>query len=626
MIIELLKDDKLTISDFGSKLQPRHRFQLTNWGFQKENSEFCCLDKQILLKIVPYFQKEGIPFKLSNSCQSLMETIRKSQQKFFNLLKKCQGFKDGEFDRTDFADHLNFLTANVPRKLKDHQEKASYHLWLAQNGANFSVPGAGKTSVVLSVYERMRLTDKVNVLLVVGPPACFGPWKNEFHDTLGRKPDCKILAGGNKSQRKSAYYKILGTSDLYLTTFQTLMNDQEEVTSFLKSNAIRAFLIIDEAHYIKRINGNWANAVLNVAKDAVHRCVLTGTPIPKSYSDLYNLFDFLWPDNNPISLEDKHRLDTLEKDHSSEEAASILEPAVGPLFYRVRKSELGLKEQVTKLEVVKMNPEERRVYDAIFEKIRDYSTRDYLKNIDFVEKLIRGRMVRLRQCLSFTKLLSAALVDYDEELIPDDSDLKSVIHHYGERELPGKLTRLLELVENFQEQGKKVVIWAHFIGTIELIETTLRDAEFRCKKIIGETPIERTSMAEEETREKIRDEFVDSESGLDILLANPAACAESISLHKTCHNAIYYDLSYNCAQYLQSLDRIHRVGGSENQKAYYYILQYEDTIDSDIYSNLEQKAQRMYGIIDGDYNIYSLDMFDETDELAAYKELFQPIQ
>ena len=74
------------------------------------------------------------------------------------------------------------------------------------------------------------------------------------------------------------------------------------------------------------------------------------------------------------------------------------------------------------------------------------------------------------------------------------------------------------------------------------------------------------------------------------------------------------------------LDRIHRVGGSENQEAYYYILQYEDTIDPDIYSNLDQKAQRMYAIIEGDYNIYSLDMFEDSDELAAYKQLFPQIQ
>jgi len=131
-----------------------------------------------------------------------------------------------------------------------------------------------------------------------------------------------------------------------------------------------------------------------------------------------------------------------------------------------------------------------------------------------------------------------------------------------------------------------------------------------------------TTVSDEETRERIRDEFVDANSGLDILVANPAACAESISLHKTCYHAIYYDLSYNCAQYLQSLDRIHRVGGSEINQAHYYFLQYENTIDRDIKANLEQKAVKMYDIIDEDYGIYSLDMFEEDDEIKAYERLF----
>ena len=43
------------------------------------------------------------------------------------------------------------------------------------------------------------------------------------------------------------------------------------------------------------------------------------------------------------------------------------------------------------------------------------------------------------------------------------------------------------------------------------------------------------------------------------LIALPQACSESISLHKACQNAIYYDLNYNAAEFLQSLDRIHRV-------------------------------------------------------------------
>lgn len=76
------------------------------------------------------------------------------------------------------------------------------------------------------------------------------------------------------------------------------------------------------------------------------------------------------------------------------------------------------------------------------------------------------------------------------------------------------------------------------------------------------------------------------------------------------------------AQYLQSLDRIHRVGGSETHQANYYFLQYANTIDSDIKGNLERKAQKMYDLIEEDYGVYSMDMFAEDDEVEAYERLF----
>ena len=154
-----------------------------------------------------------------------------------------------------------------------------------------------------------------------------------------------------------------------------------------------------------------------------------------------------------------------------------------------------------------------------------------------------------------------------------------------------------------------------------MIARHLRESGFACKLIYGGTPIEQASLEEEETREQIRSEFIEAGSGLDILVANPAACGESISLHKTCFHAIYYDLSYNCAQYLQSLDRIHRVGGSETNQANYYFLQYADTIEEDIRQNLENKATKMREVIDEDYSICSLDMFEENDDTQAYERL-----
>ena len=130
-------------------------------------------------------------------------------------------------------------------------------------------------------------------------------------------------------------------------------------------------------------------------------------------------------------------------------------------------------------------------------------------------------------------------------------------------------------------------------------------------------------MAQDQTRERLINRFKDPESGLDLLIANPGACAESISLHKTCHHAIYYDLSYNCAQYLQSLDRIHRVGGSETQEAHYYFLQNKSAIDSDVMSNLDRKVEKMFGVLD-DHVPRPDSVGDENqEEIEAYERLFE---
>jgi SNF2 family DNA or RNA helicase len=568
--------------------------------------------------------KEEIEYSVTPDCEKFFSELKKKHANFERIKLLCKKYKDGIFDNEKFSEFAEFINKNIQRKLKSHQIKASYHLYLLGNGANFSVPGSGKTTVVLTAYEKLKCEGKVNLLFIVGPPSCFGPWRTEFEETFGRQPKWRILAGGDQTIRKSEYFSPYSqNAELYLTTFQTLLNDQEEVITFLHRKDIKAFLVIDEAHYVKQINGNWANAVLGISEHAKYRCVLTGTPLPKGYSDIFNLFDFLWPNDEPIDSTTKIKIQLQEESHDETSARETLKTTIGALFYRVRKSELGLIPPIFHPPIVlDMNQYERLIYNAIENKIRNYSKEDYLKNIDLIRKLRRGRIVRLRQCSSYVKLLSTAVENYNEELIEDKSDLLQIIYDYDNLEIPAKLEFLMKFVKDLQKNRQKVVIWANFINTLKLIRDQITRLGCYCKLIYGDTPIEQTSLQSEESREKIRDEFVDPNSGLDILIANPAACAESISLHKTCYNAIYYDLSYNCAQYLQSLDRIHRVGGSETHQANYYFLQYKNTIDNDIKGNLERKAQKMYDLIEEDYSVYSMDMFDEDDEVDAYERLF----
>ncbi|MCX5991886.1 MAG: DEAD/DEAH box helicase [Chloroflexi bacterium] len=629
MIVVDLKDGVLSLHAVQAKLKPNQISQIRFWGFTNVSitDTYTLSSDQIdtvLLKVLRYFDKEGVSQSLTPSCADYLSKVTSAIDTWQAIRASGRRYKEGTFDQALFDEFASFVNNFICRKLKSHQLKAAFHLYLVRNGANFSVPGSGKTSVVLTVYERLRMQSEVNMLYVVGPPACFGPWRSEFSLTLGRKPDTRILAGGEQRQRLGEYYRPASQKgELYLTTYQTLLNDHNEVAAFLDQNGVNAFLVVDEAHYMKQLGGEWADAVLSISKHAKFRCVLTGTPIPRSYMDVFNMFDFLWPDHTPLDQEAKQRIQIYERNDDMQSARQLLTSNIGPFSYRVRKSDLGLMPpKFHEPLLLSMNILERKVYDAIETKIRRYSKADYLKNIDVIDRLRRGRVTRLRQCVSYPKLLSFALEEYSESLIDDEPDLSTIIRDYDALETPAKLSCLTQLVRELQSQKQKVVIWAHFIGTLKLLVTHLTEAGFYCKLIYGATPTEQTSIHEEQTRETIRAEFLDTDSGLDILVANPAACAESISLHTTCFHAVYYDLSYNCAQYLQSLDRIHRVGGSEHRQANYHFLRYSNTIEQDIADNLERKAKRMYSLIDDDYAIYSMDMFAGDDELQAYKRLF----
>jgi SNF2 family DNA or RNA helicase len=582
-----------------------------------------------ILKIINYLNNEEISFELTSNSELFINDIVEKKNNQVKLFALARNIKNGAIDKDTYTDFKQFLST-LPRKLKTHQIKAAFHLYSLKCGANFSVPGSGKTSVVISVYEKLRIEGRCNVMFVVGPPSCFQPWQNEFKETLGRNIETVILSGGDKDLRKSEYYKNNDSIlELYLSTYQTLMNDHRDVIKLLGQKGVNVFFVIDEAHYMKQLGGSWANSLLEIARFTRFRCVLTGTPIPKSYTDVFNLFDFLWYDSQPLDDNDKINISYCEKNKKDKEVKALLDEKIGPLFYRVRKKDLGLKPAVFHEPIlIKMHSNEKRIYELIKSKIHELSKDDFINNEEILSKLWKGRMMRLRQAASYPKMLLRSIENYDENLLYGNSELIEIIKNYDSIERTGKLEFLSKKVIELNKNKQKVLIWSNFIGTLELIKSNFAELNLKCELIYGKTPVKSKSFEDindEMTRDEIRDVFVDPNSGLDILIANPAACAESISLHKTCFNAIYFDLSYNCAQYLQSLDRIHRVGGSENNTANYYFLQYENSIDQDIKSNLEIKAEKMYSIVEQDYEIYNLDMFEDADEddIAAYKRLFK---
>ena len=93
-----------------------------------------------------------------------------------------------------------------------------------------------------------------------------------------------------------------------------------------------------------------------------------------------------------------------------------------------------------------------------------------------------------------------------------------------------------------------------------------------------------------------------------VLVTNPQTLAESVSLHSVCHDAVYFEYSYNLVHLLQSKDRIHRLGLPDDQKTRYYFMREkfmrdgrELSLDAVIYDRLKEKEQTMLDAVDRGY-------------------------
>lgn len=79
-------------------------------------------------------------------------------------------------------------------------------------------------------------------------------------------------------------------------------------------------------------------------------------------------------------------------------------------------------------------------------------------------------------------------------------------------------------------------------------------------------------------------------------------------MHKSCHEAHYLEYNYNLYQYLQSRDRIHRLGLKKTDETNYYLYvnkytdNIEDSADYRILQALKTKEKRMLNsIANGDF-------------------------
>lgn len=556
-------------------------------------------------KVCEYISAELI---YSGRVSEAVNQYAMEEEKFAEFAEKARLIRDNHCNRVDFQSFIDSVSRNLKnRSLYDLQLLSAYHLAFAQNACNFSVPGAGKTSVVYGAFAYLSNLDKndkkyVDKLLIISPLSAFGPWELEYEECFGEKPSTKRLNGSVSLGDKKQYLYSLDSAKITLLSYASVPSLKEELIYFLRNNKV--MVALDEAHKIKNTSGGiTATGVLDIATFCSSRVVLTGTPAPNGYEDLYNLYKFIWPTKKVIPFE-VYQLKDMSKSENDPRVNTLLR-AVEPFFIRVKKSDLGIPAATEHAPIiVRMGDTQRRIYDVIEKRYMG----EIVSNRDnsFRQDLVKARLIRLMQAATNPNLLTvplknfASFENFDPEVVEEDNSLIKEILQYSANEVPAKFVKARELIEDIIHNKGKVVVWAIYVKNILDFEAYLQSCGIPCRTLYGATPVASGDEDDDttETREKIISEFHREDSSFNVIIANPFAVSESISLHKVCHNAIYMERSFNAAHFIQSKDRIHRYGLKQGTVTNYYYLLSEGSVDDVIHNRLIAKETRLREIIE----------------------------
>lgn len=574
-------------------------------------------EREILLRdIHKSLEKYGLKKVDSKNIEMVLSNYFNEQKSFKAFSKQAKGIWENEIDLELFMKFESALRVNLKnRTLYDKQMLAAFHLAFAHNACNFSVPGAGKTAVVYGAYAYLNNLpkdhqDHVNKLLIIGPLSSFGPWEGEYQECFGEKVSSKRLSGGVLPEERKRHLFSLEhfkkTPELTLMSYQSVQFNLEGLNFYLSKPDNKVMIVLDEAHKIKNVEGGvWASSVLSLAKlpSIRSRVVLTGTPIPNGYEDIYNLYEFIWPNKEIINFNIYQLKDMTE--NLFDPRVDELIDNISPFFIRIKKSDLDLPPIINHDPVnVPMGEVQREIYDFIEDRYIPYFENE--QGVSATALLKKARFIRLLQAASNPNLLKQSLEKYyheqglSDELYIDDSAIIEKILRYKELEkVPSKFERIKEIVSELVVKGEKVILWGSFILSIKQLQEYLANNGISSKLLIGEVPVERDDLPENViTREKVIRDFHDPNSSYRVIIANPFAVAESISLHKACHNAIYFERTFNAANFIQSKDRIHRVGLDPNTDTHYHYILSENSIDGTIHRRLNEKEARMLELIE----------------------------
>lgn len=513
---------------------------------------FVALRRQVQEILGTYELRLGVGFQVSESAANL---LRRSTRVAAGYVEATRAASVEEVELRRHLEAIGF--GGGLRELSREQVRNVRRMAALPAAATFSVPGAGKTTEALAFYfYKARANER---LLVVAPKNAFAAWDEQVADCMPSiAPEFVRLRGG----RDKIERLLAENPRLMLISYQQLARVGDLLAAHLACR--EAFVFLDESHRIKSgVAKQTARAVLGLSHLPVGKLIMSGTPMPQAVDDLVPQFSFLYPEivADPQTIVDRVR----------------------PVYVRTTKRELGLPPVDIMRVPLEMAPLQAELYRLMkFEVAREARSAMNLRTKQAFRTL--GRSVsRLLQFVSNPALLGSDLNFVNPNM------LARVLE---EGEGP-KLRYVLRQARKLAGEGKKVLLWSSFVRNVEYMADRL--ADLGAVYIHG--GVDAGDEDDDETREGKIKLFHDDRNCM-VMVANPAAASEGVSLHRVCHHAIYLDRTFNAAHFLQSQDRIHRFGLPPDQETTIEIVECRDTVDETVHQRLRNKINAMSDALD----------------------------
>nr|KMM69324.1 DNA repair and recombination protein RAD26 [Coccidioides posadasii RMSCC 3488] len=451
--------------------------------------------------------------------------------------------------------------------------------------------GLGKTIQVIAFLAGLHYSKKLDApIIVVCPPTVMKQWVNEFHcwwpplrvsilhtsgsgminikkesraeDTLTSEiwdPYRPTRMSGGQKAAKRILKRVLEDGHVLVTTYAGL----QTYTSLLIP-VDWGCAILDEGHKIR--NPDTAITIHCKELRTPHRLILSGTPMQNNLTELWSLFDFVFPMRLgtlvnfrnqfefPIRAGGYANASNLQV-QTAAKCAETLKDAISPYLLQRFKIDVAadLPKKTEQVLFCKLTKLQRAAYEAFLSS-------------NEMSAIMRGR----RDVLFGVDILRKICNHPD---LPEHKTLsQKANYNYGNSAKSGKMQVVKALLELWRDTGHKTLLFAQHRIMLDILEKFIKSLTgFNYRRMDGNTPIK--------VRQGMVDEF-NNDPDIHVFLLTTKVGGLGVNLTGA-DRVIIYDPDWNPSTDLQARERAWRLG--QKREVTIYRLMTAGTIEEKIY-------------------------------------------